>query len=757
MIKTAISFALGCVVFLQLATLPSSLWLWALLPACSLLLFDKSRLLAVFTLGILWALLHASLIINNRLAEQLEGQDIVITGIVDNIPEYQNRRLRFEFKPDQQDNVRLPTKIRLNWYQPLPDSLHSGEHWQLTVRLKRPHGMANPSGFDYEQWLFQQGIGAVGYVRASPDNKRLAATSIYSINAIRQSLIQTIETQLNDSRNIGLVQGLTTGVRHNINLEQWQILRLSGTNHLLAISGLHIGLAAAIGFFCLRWIWSRRSQNLLLLPANEAGAIGGFLTALFYAALAGFSLPSQRALIMVATVMLSLLIRRSVSSSHVLAASLLLVLVFDPLAILAAGFWLSFSAVAIILLTSQYRWPSPRWQWAKIHGLIAFGLTPLLLIFFMQTSLIAPIANFIAVPIVSLLVVPVLLLSSLFLYLFEPIGILLLQLADIMLSLLWPILKYLAALPFSHWSGITIPTLYWLPIIVGTLVLLSPKKFPAKWIGLIGLTPLILYSPAKPNDGEVWFSLLDVGQGLATVIQTKNHTLVYDTGPKFSDEFNTGTAVVLPFLQYQGIKHIDTLVISHGDNDHIGGAIPLIDAITVDTIVSSTPTLLPSATSCQAGQSWHWDNVNFSILHPQTTDRGSENNLSCVLKISSAYGSILLTGDIEAKTERLLVKRYGDKLRSTLLVAPHHGSNSSSTKAFINAVQADFVLFATGYRNRYHFPNTQVVERYQNNGITLFNTAVDGAIQFKLNPVMEHDLITARQSTSQIWTSDATD
>lgn len=751
MIKTAISFSLGCLLFLQLSEVPSIQWLWALFPVSILLLFSHTRLLAVICIAALWTLFQANILLDNRLDNDLVGQDLIISGTISNIPEHQARLIRFEFRPNDSNNITLPNKLRLNWYQTRPEQLHAGDQWQLTVRLKQPRGMSNPGSFDYEGWLFQQKVGATGYVRSSPNNELLKLSSTYSINSIRQSLITAIETHLADSPHLGLVQGLATGFRHNISSQQWQILRLSGTSHLLAISGLHVGLAAAIGFFTFRFLWSRRSRNLLYLPAREAGAIGGFILAFFYAALAGFSIPSQRAMIMVATVMISLLIRSPIPASRILAISLLLIVVLDPLSVLSAGFWLSFTAVSIILFISQNRFPSPRWQWAKIHTLIALGLTPLLLLFFMQTSLIAPIANFIAVPIISLLVVPIILLASVLLWLVEPAGILLLQLAEQILNIVWYLLDYLATLPYSHWIISPIPTLYYFPIIIGTLLLLTPKKFPAKWLGLLGFSPLFFHSIEQPDENDFWFTLLDVGQGLSAVIQTQHHTLVFDTGPKFGSSFNTGTAIVQPFLQHQGIKQIDHLIISHGDNDHIGGAIPLINAMPVVQISSSVPELLPNAHHCYAGQSWQWDGVDFMILSPEFGDVRSENNLSCVLKVSNQTHSILLTGDIEYATEQQLVARYKELLPATVIVAPHHGSKTSSSNAFINAVQAEYVLFPVGYNNRYHFPAKRIVNRYQQQDLTMFNSAEHGAIQFKFNNQKDPLINTWRQSSNKIW------
>lgn len=753
MIKIAISFALGCWLLLQLPSVPSILWLWTLLPTFVLLLFSKTRLFSIITLGALWSLFYANSTLNDRLPENLVGQDLIVTGIVSSIPKQNKRRLSFEFSPESSSAYKLPDKLRLIWYHPLAQDINAGEKWMLTVRLKQIRGMMNPGSFDYEGWLFQQGINATGYVRTASTNKRLAVATTFSINALRQSLIERIEVHLADSKNLGLIQGLTAGVRDNITSQQWQVLRLSGTSHLLAISGLHIGLAAAVGFFSFKWLWARRSNNLLLLPSKEAGAIGGFATALLYAAMAGFSIPSQRALIMVTMFMITLIIRQSAFMNSILALSLLIILIIDPSAILSVGLWLSFSAVSIILFISQNRFPAPRWQWAKIHTLIAFGLTPLLLLFFMQTSLIAPLANFIAVPAISFFVVPLLLLGSLLIWLIEPIGLALFQLADWLLGLLWPILQFLADLPFSHWSSPILPTFYWLSVLLGTFLLLLPHRFPAKWLGLIGLMPLFLYQPERPAEDEFWFTLLDVGQGLAAVIQTKNHTLVFDTGPKFSDNFNTGTAIVMPFLQQQGINQLDTLIISHGDNDHIGGALALINTLPIHSVISSAPELLPNAEHCFGGQSWQWDGVSFLMLHPHKNDRGSENNLSCVLKVSTANKSVLLTGDIEFKTEKLLIRRYSSKLTSTLLVAPHHGSTTSSHSAFIDAVNPDIVLFPVGYGNRYGFPKDKIVALYHAKNISTFNTAQSGAILFKINPKTISEPVLWRHQARRIWTA----
>jgi len=759
--RIAITFLTACVCLLLLpSSLPDKHWLWLFIPAVALL-FTQYKLSAVFLLGGLWTLLMAGHVLDERLDTNLEGKDLIITGQISSVPEKSKSRIRFNFQADQivGSGKNIPSQIRLNWYKPLPDEIHAGEKWQLKVRLKRPYGMMNPGGFDYENWLFQQHIGATGYIRSSDDNKRIESAPNSSINALRQSLLETINTALPSSSYLGLIQGLTTGIRTNISPKQWQVLRQTGTSHLLAISGLHIGLAAGLGFFLFRWVWSVRAKNLLILAAREAGAIASFIFASFYAALAGFSIPTQRALLMVGIALLALLFRRTLSANNIISISLLLVLLFDPLSVLSIGFWLSFSAVIIILFTSQHRFPAPRWQWAKIHTIIAFGLSPLLLLFFLEASLIAPFANLIAVPVISLIIVPLLLFACFFLWCLPTLGIWLLQLADILLGWLWPLLQELSELSFAQWTHATIPIAYWFPIGIGMLLLLSPRGFPGRWLGIIGLMPLFFINPSRPENNEYWFTLLDVGQGLSAVIQTRKHTLVFDTGPRFSDSFNTGTAVILPFLQSQGIKQVDMLIVSHGDNDHIGGAMPLINSFPVLQILSSEEEQFAVNNSqlCRAGQKWQWDGIDFKILHPSIHDMGSENNLSCVLQIKNQGGVILLTGDIEKQAESQLIQRYGKLLKSNILVAPHHGSKTSSSKTFISQVNPDIVLFPVGYRNRYHFPDKTIVSSYKNSASTLLNSAQHGAIKLQVSTQGILPPIIWRKQAQRIWTSETTE
>ncbi len=755
MVYSAIAFLLGCVTILQLSHLPG--WpIWLVL-ALLLVIVIYWRLfwLAAFIVALFWTGLHTALNLNDTLSQSLTGEDITVSGRIIDLPQKQDQRLRFLLEPDNTEPP-LPEKIRLNWYYPPADLPISGEQWQLTIRLKPPYGMVNPGSFDYEGWLFQQSIGATGYVRDAPRNKRLAEADKYTVSFWRQHLLDTLQNTVADTPQRALIEGLTLGFRDNMTPQQWQVLRNTGTSHLLAISGLHIGLAAAIGFFLGRCLWACFSPLCLRLPAQQFGALTAMLFALAYALLAGMSIPSQRALIMVLVAMTAILLRRRVLSYQLLAVALLMVLIRDPFAVMSAGLWLSFAAVMVIIYVSQNRQPVNKWHWASIHIWIAIGLTPLLLVFFNSTALISPLANLFAVPLVSLLIVPVLLLSIIIMMIHPPWSRPLWQLADWLLEALWWLLQWFAELPVALWQTASLP----LSIIVLSLLafiwLMAPRGWPARWLGWFLLLPLIFYQPVRPDKGNAWLTVLDVGQGLAAVVETKNKTLLFDTGPQFGD-FNTGDAVVLPFLQHRGIKHLDMMVISHGDNDHIGGAEAIFKSLPVIQVRSSVPAELPDAKACIAGQSWQWDDVHFQFLHPTDSTSGSANERSCVLKISSRFGSILLTGDIEKQAEVSLIKNHKQALPADVLLVAHHGSRSSSSTTFIDAVSPQIAIIASGFNNRYQFPAAEVVQRFRDRQIPLLNTADSGALVIKLDDSAPITAIRWRQQQQRLWRAVATD
>ena len=744
------SFLAGIVLVQQFTEIPAPheiAFLCLLSLGCA---YKRFWYLSVFIGGILWMSLFASYRLNAQLSEKLEGKDIQVEGYISSLPQKNERQIRFDFTVISSPE-KLPDKLRLSWYS-TEQSLKAGQYWRFTVKLKRPHGMLNPAGFDYERWLFTQGIGATGYIRKAETVLITEKNQKYGINLWRQVIADKLNDILVNNENLALIEALSIGERSQISEQQWQLFRKTGIVHLLAISGLHIGLIAGLVFFLIRKLWAL--TGIFFISSQSIAAFSASGVALFYAALAGFSIPTQRALIMVTVAMIAIIYQRHIRLSTVLSWALLLVLLFDPLAVLSGGFWLSFSAVMIILYCSGKRLgrASHFFKWIKIHGILALGLSPLLLFFFQQVSLISPIANFMAIPFVSLLVVPLILCAIIAMFLQPWFAVQLFTIVDNILLFLFKILEKLAQLPFAVFSLPQPSVLTVLLAVVGILLLLAPKGFPAKNIGFILLLPLLIFRQESLKVGEFNMALLDVGQGLAGVIQTSHHVLVFDSGAKYSESFDMGKAVLLPYLQSINANKINTLIISHGDNDHIGGMQSLINNIPIDNVYSSVNRSINNITAlpCLAGQSWQWDGVNFKMLSPGKKPFRSENDNSCVLKVESNYGSVLLTGDIEARAENQLIENFEHTLKSDVLIAPHHGSNTSSSTAFLKTVKPEWILIPTGYKNRFRFPHLKVLQRYQQQGGKWFSTANDGALLVDIRQT-KRKITSYRKKTEKYW------
>lgn len=719
----------------QLAELPSLHWGWLALPPLLLAWWRPVFLVPVFLIaGIVSASWRADALLADELPRALEGRDLVIEGAVADLPQVTDYGYRFPFdvhtSRDGERDVKVPARILLSARggEVVP---RAGESWRLQVRLKRPHGFQNPGGFDYEAYLLRQGIRARGNVRAWQQRLPSAAPR-YAVDRVREAIGERIRAALPDHPQAGIVEALANGHARGIERRQWDVLRRTGTLHLVAISGLHISLVAAIAFFIGRWLWSLPGRTVLWLPAQQAGAIAGFMAAAGYAALAGFVVPTQRALIMAAVVFGALLWRRRFASTQVLAAALLAVLAYDPLAVHAPGFWLSFAAVAVIFLVM--RDDDRAWwkRWIGLQWAIAIGLLPITLVLFQQISLVGPFANTVAIPVFDLLAVPLVLagiaLSGLGL---EGVAALAWQAAAGLLNLLWPVLEWLSTPSWGQWWQHQPPAWATACAVVGVLLLLTPRGMPGRWVGAVWLLPVLLVRPPGPAAGEVWMTLLDVGQGLAVVVRTQHRTVVFDTGPRYSSSFDAGESVVVPYLRQAGVRRIDRLVVSHGDRDHAGGVESLLVALPVDRVMSSVPAIA-SHERCVAGRGWSWDQVQFEILNPPEGVIGSHNNDSCVLLITSRHGRILLPADIEKKTERWLVETLGRGLQADVLVAPHHGSRSSSSQRFLETVRPRLVLIPVGYRNAYRHPHPVVVERYRALGIRQLDSPANGAIELRL-------------------------
>jgi len=587
---------------------------------------------------------------------------------------------------------------------------------------------------------------------------------------------------------------------------------------LIAISGLHLGLIAGFIYFLARFIWSRFYFATQRIPAPIFASIMAFVGAFFYAVLAGFALPAQRALIMIGVFLIALFSARQTLIVNVICIALILVLILDPFAIIAADFWLSFMAVIFILYITRFRvrnqsrapqkmpfshdcdvssttarslfltrlyhshpcecpgvvlppasmqssvrcsdahgcanaaktWMSKSGlaltkkllflevpytlnRWIRLQCLLSIALCPILIFWFKQIPLYSVLANLIAIPVIGFLIVPLILVAIIFLFPLPVLSQLLYNLIDKINDVHWSYLEFL-----SQQNNVIIPVaapnlLSLALAVIGVFILLMPRGMPARWLGVIWLLPLLFPLTPTLNQGEFNFNFLDVGQGLAAVIQTRDHTLVYDTGAQFSERFNMGDAVLKPYLRYKGIKQISMLLISHGDNDHIGGANAIIENFKIGRILTSVPSKLPMEKSeiCHAGQKWAWDGVNFQIFHPQPDDLFIENNSSCVLKVTSAHGSVLLTGDIERQAEESLLINASDLIKADILLVPHHGSKTSSTNEFISAVAPKYAFIAAGYRNRFGFPKQDIMSRYETHGVEMLVSYKAGEISAK--------------------------
>lgn len=731
----AVSFLAGCSTLQLFHHLPAIQWLLLLPLLLVAMYFLPARLpQAALTLaaGFLWSLLAAHVYAQHVVSEALAGEPVWVEGVVSSIPEHDGRVQRFELVLERLQSAGAydtPQRLRLSWYDG-EQQPRAGERWRLQVKLRPPHGFMNPGGFDYEKWLYQRGIHGTGYVRNGAANQRLAAASWYSIDALRQRIAETLLQSKQPFT--GLWPALAVGYRGALDNDQWQLLTRTGTNHLMAISGLHIGLVAGLVF----WL-TRRLLPLAVLrrcPADVAAAVLALIAALGYALLAGMAVPAQRALLMLAVVLGAVILRKPVRPGQSLSLALLIVLLVDPRSVLSAGFWFSFLAVAVIAYSVSARLaPEANWrQILRIQWVIALLLFPLSLFLFQQGSLAAPVANLIAVPLVSLLVVPLVLLALPLLMWAPAISEPLLYLAGQVVAPLWWLLERLAAQPWASWQQdwSSLPLL--LLAMAGVVLLLAPRGVPQRWLGALLILPGMLAEPQRPQAGEFWLTLLDVGQGLSVYVETHQHSLLFDTGARFSRQFDVGDRVVVPFLHSRRLPALDKLVISHGDNDHMGGADAIMDQFPVLAVEGQDLHKLRHAggESCAAGKSWDWDGVRFEYLHPDR-DYVKTNNHACVLHVASDAHGLLIAADIEALVEQRLLASQPQRLPADVLIVAHHGSKTSSGDAWIDAVNPRYALVSAGYRNRFGHPAPSVVQRYRQRHIRLLNTADSGAIAIK--------------------------
>jgi competence protein ComEC len=766
MTPVILSFACG-VLFLQLQPeLPAAGWAWLGLLVLPGAIWSKTlRILVAFAIGFCWALVMAHVKLADRLAPELEGRDIEVVGIVASLPAAGERSLRFEFEPEHAE-AKLPAKILLSWYrsaspgelrdeQPalLTAPLHPGERWRFTVRLRRPHGNANPHGFDYEAWLLERGIGATGYVRPRTSPLLLGKRNSLSdqIETARESVRDRFKQVLGETPASGILAALAVGDQRAISAEEWRLFNRTGVTHLMSISGLHVTMVSGLAAWVAGWSWRRSAFLMLRLPARMAAALAAIAGALGYALIAGFAVPAQRTFWMVTVVALALCTGRIAASARTLALALAVVLLFDPWAVLSPGFWLSFGAVALIFYVATGE-RSLAGQWLRVQWAITLGLAPAALFLFAQVSLVGPIANAVAIPLVSAVVTPLALLAAVLPW--DP----LLELAAWLLQWLLQFLEWCAALPAAVWQQHAPPLWSVLLALAGVAWLLAPRGLPWRATGLALLLPAVALPPPAPAPGEAWITTLDVGQGLAVLVRTAHRTLLYDAGPAFGAEADSGERIIAPYLRATGIERLDTMVVTHNDIDHAGGAASVVGNFEVDALLHSLPAghplpgMVAGAQRCAAGTSWEWDGVRFAVLHPASASARARksNDLSCVLKVAAGGRSMLLTGDIERPAEAELAGRNAAALASDVLLVPHHGSRTSSTQEFLAAVAPSTAVIPVGYRNRFGHPNSEVAERYRAAGIRLWRTDLEGAVTVHL----AHDRFTlksGRRENRRYW------
>ena len=782
----ALGFALGAAWLQTQATLPEFRWLW-LAPLLFLLAawwpkqgpWRRARAIPGLMLALYAGFFYASWRAELRLAESLppawEGRDIVLQGRVLGLPEAVPRGQRFVFHVQQvlSPGAHTPERLMLNRY--IVDTtatvipLHGGDCLRLGARLFRPHGNVNPHGFDYEGWLLERGIRASGHVVAEPvAAEACTGKPRAALDRLREALRSRLLAALHERPYAGVAVALAVGDQNAIPDSQWTLFRHTGVTHLMSISGLHVTLFSVLVYGLVQFVWRRVSALALRFPAQKAGIGLGLVAATIYVALAGFGIPAQRTLFMLAVAVLALLFDRAIVASRILALALFVVVLLDPWAALSPGFWLSFAAVAALMLGGQGRLGrDAAWRaWLAAQGAVTLALLPVLLLIFHEASLVAPVANAFAIPLVSWLVVPLVLSAALLPW----AG--LADSAHALIAVVMHGLTWLDAWPQPVWHGAE-PSVAALSLaLIGALVLILPRGLAGRWLGVVLFLPLLLPRLERPEQGEVWLDVLDVGQGLAAVARTAGHALVFDTGPRYTSGEDAGGRIVAPYLYAEGIAQLDGLIVSHDDSDHSGGALSLaashtpgwtaasfvgLPSETVSPIGQAVLRHAPNLRPCLAGQQWDWDGVHFELLHPTpehyVNRNYRDNDRGCVLKITSRYGSALIPADIERLGEMSLLERLPARLQADVLIAPHHGSGTSSTPAFLAAVNPRWIVIPVGHRNRFGHPKPEVVRRYWASGAQVLRTDRDGALLLRFQ-ARGLQWVGARAVQARYWQED---
>ncbi len=728
--------------------------------------------LAIISLGFAFSTLRAHVRMSEALPGPLEGEPLAIIGVVSSLPQRDDRGVRFEFDVERVNGAlehKVPSRVSLSWqHGRLNDEVplvRAGERWQLAVRLKRPHGFVNPHGFDVEAWLLERGIRATGSVSSSETlsgaHQRLSVDANRlqdRVDRLRERLRDRIEKTLEHARWAAVIVALAIGDQRGISPADYALFDVTGISHLLSISGAHVTFFAAACAGLTYALWRRNHALTLRLPARKAAAVVAFFAAFLYAVFAGFAVPAQRTVFMVGVAALGLWFGKPGSGWSVLGAALLLVLAIDPWAVLSAGFWFSFLAVALLFWLSIYRVGRVSGLRAALTTQIAitFALAPISLALFQSVSLVGVLVNAVAIPWVSFVVMPLSLLA-----LIVPWDAIL-HLAHATFSWLALFLQWAQTVPHALWQQHA-PATWTIPLaLLGVAWLTAPRAFPLKPLALIFLLPLFTVKPERPAPGTFTLTALDVGQGQAMVVQTASHDLLYDAGPRWTDETDAGQRIVVPYLRATGAKR-GAMVVSHQDSDHAGGARSVLAAAKLDWWMSSMNASAPEwpgeknnvpFTRCEVGQKWVWDGVTFIVVHPHSSAYAqprNANDLSCVIRVQGARGeSVLLTGDAEAIAEAEMIAR-GEPIKADIVSMPHHGSRTSSTSAFIANVGPRITVANAGYRNRFGHPRADVLARYNEKNVQIERTDWHGAVRYTFNTNSKWETEKFRWSHQKYW------
>jgi len=684
----------------------------------------------------------------------LEARTLHVVGIVANLPQRMEDSARFRFEVESASDtdgalVQLPPQLLFGWYgsrlngsddkvQSPPADLRPGDRWQFAVRLKAPHGHINPHGFDYELWLWEQGLQATGYVRNGTKDappQWLGRTWAHPVERLRQRVRSAIDARVVDRATAGIVAALLVGDQAAIERVDWDVFRATGVAHLMAISGLHITGLAWLAAVCMGWLWRRsdvwspRKPWSLWLPAPIAASACAACVALAYAVFTGWGVPAQRTVWMLGVVTLLRVYGLRWPWVQVWLSVCAVVLALDPWALMQAGFWLSFVAVGVLFASGSHTpantvWAAAQRMWRE-QWLMSVCLAPLTLLLFHQVSVVGLFANLLAVPWVTLVVTPLCLLGLVLPFAWSVA-------AEALHGLVWG-LKACAGASWAQWSAPAAPLWAGAAALVGMGLWAMRLPMWLRYFGVALVLPVLSWQTPRPAHGTFELVAADMGQGHAVLVRTAKHSLLYDTGPRYSAETDAGQRVLVPLLRAWG-ERLDRIVISHQDSDHSGGA-PAVMAMQLQADVLTSIALehplqeLGAMQRCERGQSWTWDGVRFEVLHPSASDYARKlkpNALSCVLRVSAHNTSALLVGDIEAAQEEDLLQS-GQALQADWLLVPHHGSATSSTQAFLDAVQPSVAIVQAGYRNRFGHPRPDVLRRYNDLGVLVVQTPRCGA------------------------------